>query len=169
VPDRPFVRRRTAVAGALGGLATALLAGGCDAEDLRPPEDDESTPVATTEPGEPTADEVLVDEVLAALAAAVEVLTRARTVRTLHQPLGSLARAHRAHVDVLGGEPPAPATAPGASDASVALREVRRSEQRLQTRLADAAGRAESGALARLLASVSASVSQHLAALPVLP
>jgi Ca2+:H+ antiporter len=36
----------------------------------------------------------------------------------------------------------------------------------LQAGLVDAAGRAESGALAKLLASMSASVTQHLATLP---
>ena len=46
------------------------------------------------------------------------------------------------------------------------LRRVRRSERGLQAALVDAADRAESGALARLLASMSASVTQHLALLP---
>jgi hypothetical protein len=48
----------------------------------------------------------------------------------------------------------------------VSLRLVRQSERRLHVTLVDAAGRAESGALARLLASMSASVTQHLSVLP---
>ena len=50
--------------------------------------------------------------------------------------------------------------------AATALRQVRRGEKQLQAALVDAAGRAESGALAELLASISASVTQFLATLP---
>jgi hypothetical protein len=47
-----------------------------------------------------------------------------------------------------------------------ALRRVRAAEQQAQRRLADWSVAAESGALARLLASMSAAVAQHLVALP---
>ena len=75
-------------------------------------------------------------------------------------------KAHRRHVEVLEGEldgeaPPGPSPDPAA-----ALRGASASERELQASLVDAAGRAESGALARLLASMSASVTQHLAVLP---
>ncbi len=55
------------------------------------------------------------------------------------------------------GSPPDPSPDPDAM-----LRLVRRGERDLQVSLVDAATRAESGALARLLASMSASVTQHL-------
>ena len=165
--DRPLVRRRTALAGLLGGLAAPLLVSGCDADDLRPPEDEEPTPSATTEPGAPSADETLVDEVLTALTAALAVLAQARTAPAIQEPVKLLLRAHRQHVEVLEGQLVHQAPPGQSPDPAVELLLVRRSERDLHATLVDAAGRAESGALARLLASMSASVTQHLAVLPV--
>jgi hypothetical protein len=171
VPDRPLVRRRTAVAGAFGGLAAAVLASGCDTgDDLAPPTagSTRSTSASTSTPAdEQTPDQSLVDEVLGDLAAAVDVLTAARTFRALRKPLAPLVRAHRAHVDVLEGEIDTGSGPVVPANAAAALLDVRRSERALQASLVDTAQRAESGALARLLASMSASVTQHLAVLPV--
>jgi hypothetical protein len=165
VPDRPLVRRRTALA----GLAATLLVAGCDTgEDVTPPSA-EPTPSATGTTGttdERTPDEVLVDEVLSDLGSAIGVLTAARGFRTLRKPLAPLVRAHRAHVDVLEGEVDTGTGIETPVNLELALLAVHTSERALQTSLVDAAVRAESGALARLLASMSASVAQHLAALP---
>jgi hypothetical protein len=174
VPDQPLLRRRTVVAG-VGGLAAAALLAGCDSgDDIAPPGTaDSDTASSPTGPASPTAaaqspDEALVDGVLAQLGSALAVLAQARKVRALRPPLTATLKAHRAHVAALGGDianPSPPGPLPGAA---AALDLARRTEKQLHTALVDAAGRAESGALARLLASVAASTSQHLAALPVL-
>jgi hypothetical protein len=158
VVDRPLVRRRTAVAGALGGAAVAVLATACDnGDDLVPPESGPSGSTAATSTSAPeqTADELLVDEVLGQLSAAL-----------LRQALGPILRAHRRHIEALEGELPGETAAATPPDAAAALGAVRGSERQLQASLVDAAGRAESGALARLLASMSASVTQHFSLLP---
>ncbi len=166
MPDRPLVRRRTAVGGALGGLALTMIAAGCDpGEDLAPPEDD-ATPTPSGAPDQPTPDEALVDEVSGDLVAALGVLGDARKFRSLRKPLAPLARAHRAHLEVLEGEVNTATGSETHANASLALLAVHASERALQVSLVDAATRAESGALARLLASMSASVTQHLAVLP---
>ena len=170
--DRPLVRRRTAVTSALGGLAVTALAGCDNGDDLAPPEAGPSTPTATSsampssQAPDLTPDEVLVDDVLEQLTAALAVLAQARKAPALRAPLTSLVRAHRQHVEVLEGEPASPAPPGPSPDPEAMLRLVRRGERDLQAGLVDAAGRAESGALARLLASMSASVTQHLALLP---
>jgi hypothetical protein len=109
---------------------------------------------------------VLVDEVLGRLTAALEVLSQARRAPKLRKPLGPLLQAHRRHVEVLEGELVGQEPAGAAPDPDVMLRLVRQSERDLQAELVAAAGRAESGALARLLASMSASVTQHLTLVP---
>jgi len=169
VVDRPLVRRRTAVTAALGGLALVGLAGCDNGDDLAPPEADPSAPTTTqsTQAPEQTPDEVLVDDVLEQLTAALAVLTQARQVPTLRAPLASLVKAHRRHVESLEGKlGPSQGRPAPPSDPEAMMRLVRRGERDLQAGLVDAAGHAESGALARLLASMSASVTQHLAALP---
>jgi hypothetical protein len=143
-----------------------MLAAGCDTgNDLAPPSGG-PTPSTSATTHEQTPDETLVDDVLDDLAAAVDVVVAARAFRALRQSLAPLLRAHRAHVDVLEGEIDAGSDAEAPANADAALLAVRRSERALQASLVDAAQRAESGALARLLASMSASVTQHLAVLP---
>jgi hypothetical protein len=165
VPDRPLVRRRTVVT----GLAATVLLVGCDTgDDISPPESSGGSPAPTeaTEASEQTPDQALVDGVLAELTTALAVLAQARKAPQLKRALTPLTRAHREHVRVLEGDltnesPPGPSP-----DPAVSLRLVRQYERRLHVTLVDAAGRAESGALARLLASMSASVTQHLSVLP---
>ena len=86
---------------------------------------------------------------------------------SLRTPLRALGELHAAHIEALDGERTvgdAPAVAfAGPADA---LRRVRAREQQGQRRLAGWAVAAESGALARLLASMSAGVAQHLVVLP---
>jgi hypothetical protein len=173
VPDNqlapPVLGRRTAVCAPLAGLAANLVAAGCDnGDEIEPPRGGGGTS-ATAEPSEEAArtpDEELVDEVLAGLTGALAVLSRSRRAPQLRTTVSPIIGAHRRHVQVLEGElaepgPPGPVRDPAAS-----LRLVRRSERALHATLVEAAGRAESGALARLLASMSASVSQHLTLLP---
>ena len=164
MPDRPLVRRRTVVT----GLAATVLLAGCDTgDDISPPESSGSSPATaeTTEASEQTPDQALVDGVLAELTTALAVVAQARKTPQLKRALIPLTKAHRQHVRVLEGEltnesPPGPSP-----DPAVSLRLVRQSERRLHVTLVDAAERAESGALARLLASMSASVTQHLSVL----
>jgi hypothetical protein len=166
VADRPLVRRRTAVTGALGGLA--LLAGCDHGDDLVPPRAGSTapTPTQSAEAPEQTPDEALVDAVLGQLSTALAVAINSWKAPELRRSMGTRIRAHRQHIKVLEGELPAESPPGPPPDPAAALHAVRAGEQQLQTALVDAAGRAESGALARLLASMSASVTQHLATLP---
>jgi hypothetical protein len=168
-PDLPLVRRRTALTGTLGGMAAAVFATGCDTGDDLGENDATRSPSASAsvaqEP-EQTPDEALVDDVLSRLGAAVAVLQAARRFQQLRPNLAPVLHAHRAHVDVLEGDVAGQAPASRPADAAAALEAIRMSESQLQAALVDAAGRAESGALAKLLASMSASTTQHLATLP---
>jgi hypothetical protein len=165
VPDRPLVRRRTVVT----GLAATVLLAGCDTgDDISPPESSGSSPATAeaTEATGQTPDQALVDGVLVELTSALAVLAQARRASLLRKAVIPLTRAHRQHVRVLEGELTNQSPSGPAPDPAVSLRLVRQSERRLHVTLVDAAGRAESGALARLLASMSASVTQHLFVLP---
>ena len=150
-----------------------MLAAGCDpGEDLAPPDADPSGSSGTPSPETPqqtpqqTPDQALVDEVLGELAVALGVLAQARKAPVLRPALTPLVKAHRRHVQVLEGDPTGEVPPGPSPDPAASLRAVRRSERGLQASLVDAAGRAESGALARLLASMSASVTQHLTLIP---
>ena len=186
MPDRPLappvLGRRAALCAPLAGLAATVLAAGCETgDDIAPSTSSTSSGSPSTSPttADATAsatasaaedqrspDQVLVDDVLAGLTAALGVLGQARKTREIRAEVTPLIRAHRRHVEVLEGEltrEPQPGPAPAAAEA---LRLVRRQERDLHATLVEAAGRAESGALARLLASMSASITQHLSVLP---
>ncbi|MCW2768074.1 MAG: hypothetical protein JWO11_4033 [Nocardioides sp.] len=153
--------RRAVLGGTLAGLA-ALSA--CDLNDLDPRKDADPASAATT--GAPVdADQDLVDEVVTELVriAALVGAVRARFPR-LRRPMAPLLALHAAHLGALGGDVPEPAAAAGQTTAAAALRDIRTQESRLQRRLADWSVAAESGTLARLLASMSAAVAQQLAA-----
>jgi hypothetical protein len=165
VSGRPLVRRRTAVAGALA----ALVGAGCDTGDDLPSPDGSASPSSSETPSaqpEQTPDETLLDEVLGQLTAALAVLTQARKAPLLRGLLTPLVKAHRRHVEVLEGEPATGSPQGPSPDPATMLRLVHQAERQLHTALVDAAGKAESGALAKLLASMSASVTQHLLVLP---
>ncbi|MDX6371731.1 MAG: hypothetical protein QOD98_719 [Nocardioidaceae bacterium] len=167
-PDLPLVRRRTALTGALGGIAATVLAAGCDTGDDLGEKDATASPSASpsvTQEPERTPDEALVDDVLARLGAAVAVLQAARRFKQLRPIVAPLLHAHRAHAEVLEGDPASQAAASRPAGPVAALEAVRLSESQLQAALVDAAGRADSGALAKLLASMSASTTQHLSTL----
>lgn len=160
MPVRPLSRRTT-----LGSaLAAPLVLAACD---LDPPARDDS-PTATPPPPE---DSELVATVVAALVDAGAVLAAATAaVPALDPRLEPLVAAHTAHRDLLAGAvpdaelpTPAPATVPPQS--APAIRAVRRSEQQLLRTLRDGCLGASSGDLARVLASMTASTSQLVAAL----
>lgn len=171
VLDHPPVRttrRRVLAVGAATG--TVVLAGaGCDA--VAPaPDPAESGSGARSEAASPTsdptedADEDLVAEAAAAIAETLAVVTAAgRGRRDLERGLREVARTHRAHLAELPAGAGSPRRVRVTGDDRAALARVRRAEQSLQRRLADAAVEADSGGLAALLASMSAAVAQRLA------
>ena len=147
------------------GLVGVTAMGGCDVDDLRPPEERPPTP-SPSEEGEPEPDQALVESMATAIVRALETVAVARSFPRLQPFAAPLARTHQAHLRVLVVEGQAPTPAPVPSSAGEALTRLKAQEGRLQRELAGAAVDAQSGALARLLASMSASVAQHLAALP---
>lgn len=146
-------------------LLLPLVVAACDI-DPPPSEDTSGEPVP-----EPPEDSALVVSVVAAVIAAVDVVTAtSATTPALATRLEGLARAHAAHRDLLVGaipdsDVPTPAVVSVPARPGAALAAVRRSEQRLLRTLRDSCGAAASGDLARVLASMAASVSQHLASL----
>lgn len=150
MPDGPRLSRRSALAaGLVGGLAGAVAVGGCEGSESG------ATPTPTPTPSVDP-DAALVEDVLARLARAERTATAGGRLE--------VAAMHRAHIEALDGEPPA-----ARSQRAVGDDAVRRREQQLQRDLVAAAMAAESGALAGLLASMSAAVSQRLATWEVAP
>jgi len=119
------------------------------------------TPPVT--PPAPTADELLVDRVVSAV-------RRARDLAAAVPGAQSLVDVHDAHLAALGAPAPtrSPSTSPTAAPTAPAptATGLRTSEVALEATLTDAANRADDGVLARLLASMAASIAQHLAVLP---
>ena len=149
-------------------VAGLLAAGGCTLQDSGTP-----PPTATTTPGRSDTDLDL-DLVGEARTALLEMLDLARRTSLLHVGLAPaltpLVDLHTAHDALLAESSPDPSPAPTGSTVAPrsrpALALVRRREAALQAELAALAGRARSGPLARLLASMSAAVAQHVARLP---
>ena len=181
VPRAAAATRRAALGGALAALAAA------SACDVAQPSDESggapggapgtgSASASGTGPGTrsdtPAAtatedpDAALVDRVLAELGEVSALVSAAAGFAPLRASMRTLHGLHAAHRDALEGGPltgPSPEAFAGPAEA---LRRVRAREQQTQRRLADWAVAAESGALARLLASMSAGVAQELAVLP---
>jgi len=155
--------RRTTIGTAL------LLAGGCTADD-----DGEPGALPSESPGVSDADFDLgiLDEARARLAAMLELVRRAsRRHPGLAPALTVFTDLHQAHDDLLadaastsGSSTPAPVGLPARSGKALDL--VRTRELSLQGEFADLARRARSGPLARLLASMSAAIAQHVSGLP---
>lgn len=170
--------RRSTLGLAFGGVIT-LGAGlsGCDlgaSSDTGPRT--ETPPAASADQidGRDDPDQAVVVAALAALDLRVAALGAARDAYPrLRRPLSALAAMHLAHRGVLEPAPPSratPASPPGAGVGPTptgALRRIRTAEMAYQRSLVDAALAARSGPLARLLASMSASVGQQLAVLPI--
>lgn len=166
MPDRPLLSRRTSLT--LPGLLVLGAAGtACDVDDLRPPEDSSPAPSASSSASSaspsaaPGGDATVVDEVVAALDAVLAQLLAARGVPAQRAAVVPLLRAHRRHLEALDAT-----TSAQPSATPVTLAQVRAQELALRDSLVASAGRVQSGALARLLASMAASVDQHLAVLP---
>lgn len=168
---RPQTSRRTALGGTAAGLA--LLAGcelgGGDSEDAPAG----SGRGAAPGPDEAAPDVALVSQALAELAASAALVTAVRRRHAaLREPLQPLLQTHRGHLNALtgaSGDQPPSTTSRAPTPAGEALRKVRVREGRTQRRLARYALDAQSGALAGLLASMSAAVAQQLTQLPVAP
>jgi hypothetical protein len=161
VPGRPLSRRTT-----LGSaLAAPLVLAACDIDP--PVRDTGSSPAAPP----PPEDSALVAGVVASLARAQSVLEGATAaVPSLGPRLGAVAAAHAAHLEVLAGavpeaDRPTPDAATVAPRILPALAAVRRSGPRLLGEVRAGCLAAASGDLARVLASIAASTSQHSAAL----
>jgi hypothetical protein len=145
VPSAP-VSRRALLTGTGGALLTAAggqLLAGCGSQGAAPGRVPGASSGANT-----GSDVALVAEVTARITAAAALARR----------VPALAEMHTAHLATL--QAPVPVLGAGPR------RKLLRAEHDLTGQLADAALRAESGPLARLLASMSASVGQHLAAMP---
>jgi len=115
------------------------------------------------------ADAGLVKEATQAIAnMAVTVTVVAEQHIGLAAALAPLSTMHAAHLELLsaGTDSVGASTSRLGESSRAALAEVRGQESRLQTQLADLATSAVSGTLARALASMSASIAQHLAMLP---
>ena len=156
MPAHPHpVTRRTTLGGALLGLGVVA---GCDFD---PPGD--GVPAGASRPVEDP-DSALVAQVVRELTRVADLVaaTGARS-RGLRAPLAELRALHVAHGAALGATIETTTRAAGRPGTLVA---VRTQERRLQSRLADSSVAAESGALARLLASMSAGVAQALTQLP---
>jgi hypothetical protein len=162
VPARPLTAtRRTALAVAAG--LTGLAACTSDpADSPAGPGDAQTTSAPPVD-----ADQELVTGIAVQLAVlGVEVDSIMQAFPALRGELRPLRRMHAAHLEALGGfDDPIPSPEPQTEGRSAAVQDLVLQEQHLQRELARDAVRAESGTLAKLLASMSAAVAQHLAAL----
>ena len=134
---------------------------GCDLGS----DDPSSGPAPSAEPDDPDTGlvETVTDDIVATWQL-VESLRRRHD--SLRRPLSTVARIHEAHLEALGSDVrPGRRQAPG-GNARQALARLKARELRHQRLLADQAVAAQSGRLARLLASMSAAVAQQLALLP---
>ena len=158
----------------LAGTGAVLLAG-CD---LDPRAEPETAPAPTS--GVPSevsvdADVELRDRLRLSVLGAIGVVKSARSrYPRLRRPLADLLVMHEAHLALLDEVGPVtdglPTGAMISQDgAAAALTQVRRLEVRQQRELGRMAVRAASGPFARMLASMSAGVAAHLAALPETP
>ena len=161
MPGRPLSRRTT-----LGSaLAAPLVLAACD---IDPPPRSDGTSAPTPEPPE---DSALVAGVVDSLARAQGLLiVAAAGIPELAARLDPVATAHAAHLDLLVGavprsEVPSIAGAALPTQPAAVIATVGRSEQRLLRAVRAGCLEARSGDLARVLASVAASTSQHAAAL----
>lgn len=151
----PLTSRRTALSGALAGLVAVT---GCDAE----PGSEDPAPDQTTAPAV-DADAGLVEQVVESILSTGAIVDLARgSSAELRRRLRPLVDLHAAHLEALD---PFDGTYETLTDGRPDLQQVRRAEALLQRHLVGASVRADSGALAKLFASMAAAVAQHLAVL----
>ncbi|WP_127480343.1 hypothetical protein [Nocardioides pantholopis] len=170
MPARLPTTRRAALGGTLAGVtALALGTAGCDVDDLDPRSQPSTESPAAPDPP----DAALVREVAGSVRETATLVHAAGPERSA--ALAGLLALHEAHLLLLeteGDQDAGETDAPSPSDPSApsgrpapAQRQVVAAEQALQGQLADAALRASSGELARVLAAMSAAVAQQLATL----
>jgi hypothetical protein len=145
----------------------ALLVAGCDVDTPHVTLPDRRENVATN------ADEALVREALGICdeaRAQVDALAAGAGLRTRLAPLLAMHAAHGAALRVAAPAGPSGSPATGASgmptDRAGVLARVAAVERDAHDRLVALAQRADSGRLARLLASMAAAISQRLTGLP---
>lgn len=152
----PGATRRSAIGGVLAGAAVLT---GCDV-DPRSADPVSPSPATVADP-----DSALVDAVVAELDELVALVTAATDGRPVLAPqLAAFAALHQAHRSVLPDRDAGPQRPRVAGSAREVADRVRVRELQARARLADWAVAAESGALARLLASMSAGIAAHLTA-----
>ena len=151
--------------GVLGGLLVGLTAAGCELERSPDgPAGSGASPGAevTSPAGDPDSQLVrrVVDDLTAALALVGGVARARRPLAATVAPWRDLHAAHLEALEASGSARPVRVRGP-----LPALRDrLRREETSLQRSLAEAAVSARSGALAALMATMSAAVAQQLAA-----
>lgn len=151
MPNARPLSRRVLVTGTAGGL----VAGGLTACGTR---EGGSTPAAGPSPA-PASDSGLVEEMgkdIAAFLGRARGTAKVPGLRPLVQPF---ARLHAAHLERFGWN----GRVPTGGEWTAARESFLAAERRLQADLVRAAGQAESGALAQVLASMAAAVAQQLA------
>ena len=147
MPNRSPLSRRTVLAGGLGGLLVGGAASACGSRSSG------TTPAAGS-------DTDLVDEVGQAIADTLASIRSARGA-ALRPVVRPFVRLHDAHLRKLGWSGSSQhGGRPATRD------EVLAAERRLQSHLAHAAGEADSGALAQVLASMAAAIAQQVAVTP---
>jgi hypothetical protein len=160
----PATSRRVAIG--IAGGAAALL-GGCSLDLDGDPDNPSTDPSSAATDGSSTApddpDAAAVDQ---AVATTRELLALLAAGGPALDPGGLLAAMHDAHLAVLtdGRTPASPSATPSPRSRSGGAARLRRRELAAQREFARLGVAAESGALARLLASMSAGVAAHLAA-----
>lgn len=157
-PTGSATTRRTAIVGAVAGLLVLI---GCEGDGSGRRSSPVPRTAASADPDSALLEVVgrELDELVALVAAA------SRRAPGAAADLAGLAALHRAHRAVLPAGEPTRHRARLAGPPRAVVRQVVARERRARDRLADWAVAAQSGALARLLASMSAAVSQELAVL----
>ncbi len=157
-------------------------AGPASASSTATPSTPTQTAAAGTGAASPDADLLLLDQTREAIATMLEVVVATRRAKpTLRGPLRRLQDMHQAHLGALDSadpdtisrtekdltaDEPSTVRSPSGTDVRSAVVSLERREPRLQQPLADASLAAASGEFARLLASMHASMAQHLTLLP---
>ncbi len=143
-------------------LTTPLLGLAVGACEVRSPLEEPPAP----SPAAVDPDLTLRDEIRAAIAAQIQVLSAVATAHSANSNrTASLAAMHRAHLQALRGDDRPETATPDSSGTPtgppVTWAQAMAGERGLQTRLTDAAQSAESGPFARLLASMAAAIGQR--------
>jgi hypothetical protein len=149
--------------------AAVLGLGGCTSESSTPSPDQAPSSSATTATGAPDPDRVALDRAVQLTTTLLAELTEALTASDSSldpDPGGRFLALHTTHLQALNRAAGATASAsptPQLPTVRTTRPRLRRHEAGAQRELAHLAQEAASGALARLLASMSAGIAAHLA------